>query len=372
MHFLVRASLPIIVAIAQIAHAEGGAPKPRSRAEAVELIRNLRHVVTPNGMERADAVRIGGIDQFITIRGADRRNPVLLILHGGPGFVEAPMGWWNTRGLEEYFTVVQWDQRGAGKTYLLNDPKLVAPTMTPERMISDAEELISWLRANLGKRKIFLLGHSWGSYLGLEVAKRHPEWLYAYIGTGQATDVRESERRGYEYALNAAKKAKNKEAISELESIAPYAAAGRPIPLKSIMVERKWSDFFGGVMAYRTHQMDDEAAELSPDYTDAEITHVYDGNDYSERFLFSDALRLDLKDVRELKCPLILLEGRHDRTVNSTVAYEWFSHVRSPSKRFIWFEHSAHEVMSEEPGKVLVSLVRYALPLATTAADKGN
>ena len=369
MRFSAMAAFMLIAPFAQTSHAQEAPAKPRNRAEAVGIIRDLRHIVAPNGIERAETVRIGGIEQFVTIRGVDRRNPVLLILHGGPGFVEAPLAWWNTRGLEEYFTVVEWDQRGAGKTYLINDPKLVAPTMTPDRMISDTEELISWLRTNLGKRKIFLLGHSWGSYLGLEVAKRHPDWLYAYIGTGQATDIRESERRGYAYALAAAKTASNKDAISQLESIAPYAAPGRPIPLKSIMVERRWSDFFGGVMAYRTHQIDDEAAVLSPDYTDAESAHVYDGNDYSEQFLFSNAMKLDLTSIRDLKCPLILLEGRHDRTVNSEVAYEWFKAVRAPSKRFIWFEHSAHEVMAEEPGKVLMSLVLYARPIAAKAGD---
>jgi pimeloyl-ACP methyl ester carboxylesterase len=353
--------------IPQIAAAEVAAPKPRNRAEAVELIRNLRHIVAPDGIERAETVRIGGIDQFVTIRGVDRRNPVLLILHGGPGDVETPLAWWNTRELEEYFTVVEWDQRGAGKTYLINDPKAIAATMTPDRMISDTEDLISWLRTNLHKRKIFLLGHSWGSYLGLEVAKRHPDWLYAYIGTGQATNIPESERRGYAYALAAARRTGNRQAIAELESIAPYATPGRPIPLKSITIERKWSDFFGGVMANRTHQTDGSAAELSPDYSDAEITHVWDGNDYSEQLLFSNVVGLDLSNIRELKCPLLLLEGRHDRTVNSEIAYEWFKSVRSPSKRFVWFEHSAHEVMSEEPGKVLISLVRYARPFAAKA-----
>lgn len=374
MRFIAIASATIIVALAQSAsaqdtHAQDAAPKPRNRAEAVALIRDQRRIVVPGGIERDDTVRIGGIDQFITIRGVDRRNPVLLILHGGPGFVESPLAWWNTRGLEEYFTVVEWDQRGSGKTYLLNDPKAVAPTMTPDRMISDTEELISWLRTNLGKRKIFLLGHSWGSYLGLEVAKRHPEWLHAYIGTGQAANTPESERRGYADALAAAKKTGNRQAIAELESIAPYAAPGRPIPLASIIVERKWSDFFGGVMAYRTHEIDGDLAELSPDYSDAESAHVYDGNNYSQQFLLSDVLSLDLSGIRELRCPLILLEGRHDRTVNSDVAYEWFRTVRAPSKRFVWFEHSAHEVMTEEPGKVLISLVRYARPIATRAGD---
>ncbi|HEY7293510.1 MAG TPA: alpha/beta fold hydrolase, partial [Dehalococcoidia bacterium] len=143
-------------------------------------MRGLRRIVTPTGIERAEAVNIGGIRQWVTIRGYDRNNPVLLVLHGGPGYVELPLSWWYTRGWEEYFTVVQWDQRGAGKTYMMNDPDAVAPTMTRERLVQDSEELVQWLRRDLDKEKIFVWGHSWGSYLGLELALRHPEWLYAY------------------------------------------------------------------------------------------------------------------------------------------------------------------------------------------------
>lgn len=345
------------------------AQKPNNRAEATEVIRELRRIVAPQGVERAEAVRIGGIDQFVSVRGVDRRNPILLILHGGPGFPTAPIAWWTTRPMEEYFTVVHWDQRGAGKTYLLNDPKRVAPTMRPERFVADTEELVGWLRKEFGKEKVFVLGTSWGSYVGLEFARKKPQWLHAYIGVGQAANTPESERRGYAYALAAAKKSGNAQAVQELESIAPYAEPGKPIPLEDIVIERKWSDHYGGVMAYRTHQIDGIASRLSPDYTDAEAARVYDGNNYSQEFLFSDVLGLNLSDITTLDCPLIVMAGRHDRTVNSTVAHDWFERVNAPQKHFVWFEHSAHEVMSEEPGKMLLSLVQLARPLAQRAGD---
>jgi proline iminopeptidase len=364
----------ILTSVLSLHAAELGAPRgDGANSETIDkaraIIRGLRKIVTPEGVEKLQTVRIGGIDQYISIRGVDRRNPVLLILHGGPGDVELPLAWWNTRALEEYFTVVQWDQRGAGKTYLLNDPSLVAPTMKPERFIRDTEELVAWLRKDLGKQKIFIMGHSWGSYIGLEFAKRRPEWLHAYIGTGQFANSPESERRGWKYALDAARAAGNTQAETQLESIAPYAVPGKSIPVRDIMLERKWSDYFGGVMAYRTHQTDGAAAELSPDYSPAEIPHLYDGNGFSEKYLLSDVLAADATGTKSLDCPLILLEGRHDKTVNSDVAHEWFEKVTAPEKHFVWFEHSAHEVMAEEPGKVLVSLVKYALPIALRAGD---
>ena len=345
-------------------------PKPANRAEAADIVRNLRRIVTPNGIDRAEAVTIGGIKQWVTIRGADRRNPVLLVLHGGPGYVELPLSWWYARGWEEYFTVVQWDQRGAGKTYLMNDPDAVAPTMNNAQFNRDTDEIVAWLRKDLGKQKIFVWGHSWGSYLGLELARRHPEWLYAYIGTGQATNSPESERRGWAFALNAAKAAHNGEAVTELQSIAPYAAPGKSIALKDAMITHKWGDYFGGVMAYRTSQEDEShAGRLSPDYTDAEAPHIYDGNDYSEKYLLAGMFDLDLSARTDFRCPILLFEGRHDRTVNSDVAHEWFEKVKAPQKRFVWFENSAHEPESEEPGKFLLSLVQIARPIAVRAGD---
>jgi pimeloyl-ACP methyl ester carboxylesterase len=371
MMIFLRAAFAAAVAAACLAPAIADeAPKPNSRAEATDIVRGLRRIVTPNGIDRAEAIDIGGIQQWITIRGDDRRNPVLLVLHGGPGYVEMPLNWWYGRGWEEYFTVVQWDQRGAGKTYILNDPKALAPTMTKERFAQDTDEMVQWIRKNLGKKKIFVWGHSWGSYLGIELAQRHPEWLYAYIGTGQAVNSPESERRSWAFSMKAAEAAHNETAIKELQSIAPYAAPGRPILLKQAMITHKWGDYFGGVMAYRHSQEDESHANrLSPDYTDAEAPHIFDGNDYSEGFLLGDVLNLDISNQTDFKCPILLFEGRQDRTVNSDVAYEWFQKVKAPRTLFVWFENSAHEPEFEEQGKFLLSLVDYARPIAAQAGD---
>jgi pimeloyl-ACP methyl ester carboxylesterase len=334
------------------------------------VIAAARRIVTPNGIERLEKVRIGGIDQWVSVRGADRRNPVLLLIHGGPGFVSMPMSWWFSRGWEEYFTVVQWDQRGAGKTYMTNDPAAVTPTLTNARMVADAEEMAQWARKTLGKRKIFVMGHSWGSYLGLELAHRHPEWLHAYIGVGQLTDGPESERRGWAFAMNAARRAGNAEAVRALQAIAPYDAPGAPpAPLKDIYVQRRWLGFYGGVTAWQDSRSAGDVADLSPDYTDEEIAHIWDGNDPSEATLLAGVLALDLTSIRKLDCPLIIFAGRYDYNVNSDVAAAWFAKVRAPSKQWVWFEHSAHLPMTEEPGRFLLALVRTARPIAERADD---
>ncbi len=343
---------------------------PGSRREATAIVANLRRIVTPMGVERLEKVHIGGIDQWVSIRGVDRANPVLLMLHGGPGFVSMPTSWYFQRGWEEYFTVIQWDQRGAGKTYLANDPSAVAATMTAERLIADTEEMIRWARNEFGKEKIFLLGHSWGSYLGLSVAQRHPEWLHAYIGMGQATDVLESERRGWRFAMDRARAAGNEEAIRELQSIAPYAAHGAALELPVVAIQRKWLGFYGGQVHGRTGgQAEAEGFALSPEYTDAELASVWTANELSEEKLFPAVLRADFSNVTRLECPMLLFNGRHDYNVSASVAAEWFERLHAPIKHLVWFENSAHEIMNEEPGKMLLSLVRYARPIAEAAGD---
>ncbi|WP_205519604.1 alpha/beta hydrolase [Pyxidicoccus caerfyrddinensis] len=346
------------------------APGPHGRAEAIKIISELRKIVAPGGMERTEKVRIGGIDQWVSIRSRDLRNPVLLVIHGGPGWVAMPTSWYFAHGWDEFFTVIQWDQRGAGKTYVANDAATVTPTLTVDRMHADAEELASWARKTFGKQKLFVLGHSWGSLLGLTLAERHPEWLHAYIGVAQGIDAGESERRGWAWTMEQARAAKNEEAIRDLGSIAPYAVGKTPVPVKDILLQRRWLNFFGGA-AYRRPDASFEGAavNLSPEYTDEDVRQVWKAQELSVEKLLSAVLTADLSHVKRLKTPLILFLGRHDYNVSSTVAAEWFAGVKAPSKQLVWFEQSGHEMMAEEPGKVLLSLVRHARPIAERAGD---
>lgn len=345
-------------------------PSPHNRAEAVAIVKELRRVVSDNGVERLETVRIGGIDQAVSIRSNDRRNPVLLMLHGGPGWVAMPTSWYFQRGWEEYFTVVQWDQRGAGKTYVANDPAAVAPTMTRERMIADAEEMVAWLRREFGKDRIFVLGHSWGSYLGVELAQRRPDWLHAYIGIGQISNAPESERRGWRWTLQQAERDGNAVAVAELQALAPYAVGNAPVPLQQLFQQRKWLNHYGG-MVHNRRGGDAEAAgvRLSPEYTDADVAGMWKGNDFSMEHLLSGALTLDLTGRRRFQTPIFLFLGRHDHNVSSELAAAWFDTITAPDKRLIWFEQSAHEVMIEEPGKTLLTLVQQVRPIAARAGD---
>lgn len=345
-------------------------PGPHDRGQATKIIADMRRIVVPGGIERQQKVRIGGIDQWITIRGNDPRNPVLLMLHGGPGWVSMPTSWYFQRGWEEYFTVVQWDQRGAGKTYGANDPAAVAPTMTLERMVADTEEVVAFLRKEFGKDRIFVLGHSWGTYLGLELAQRRPQWLHAYIGMAQLVNGPENERRGWTWTMERARHDRNAEAIRDLESIAPYAATNDPVPLKDLLTQRKWLNHYGGMVYGRTGgDAESAAVKLSPEYSDADLANIWTANAFSMDKMLSKVLTVDFGDVHRLECPLILFLGRHDVNVSSSLAAEWFATVKAPSKQLVWFEHSGHEMMNEQPGQMLISLVQVARPIAERAGD---
>ncbi len=334
------------------------------------ILGEVGRIVSANGVDEARIVDIGGIRQWITVRGRDRRNPILLLIHGGPAAPELANRYLFEGPWTDYFTVVEWDQRGAGKTYELNDPEAVAPTMRKERMIGDAEELVAWLRTTYSKRKIFVLGHSWGTVVGLELARRHPDWLYAYIGAGQIISMRAGEAAGYAWVLDAARKAGNDAAVHELSAIAPYPEADGSLPLAKINLERKWAVRYGGL----THGRDsfdywENAEKLSPDYSAADFKAIDLGSGYSVPKLLPDLAATDFTSLRRLHCPLIIFAGRHDETTPSSLAKRWFDRVSAPNKHFVWFENSAHMIWAEEPGRVLAHLIEDARPLAVAAGD---
>lgn len=341
-----------------------------TRAEVTAIIAESRRIVVPGGIERMEKVRIGGIDQWLSIRGNDARNPVLLVIHGGPGYVSMPLAWWNARGWEEYFTVVHWDQRAAGKTHLLTDPATVASTLTLDRMYADTEEVVAWLREALGKERIFAMGHSWGTYLGLRLAQQRPEWLHAYLGVAQVTRMRENERRSWQVILDKARAAGNAEAVAALEALAPYAAPGREVPMEDIYTQRRWGEKFGGTLAYRdSNRAESALVRLSPDYDDAQIARVWEGNGFAAPYLFREILDVDFGTAPSFDVPILIFLGRHDTIVHNPLVAEWFDSIQAPAKRLTWFEHSAHSPMSEEPGRFLLELVGQLRPIAEQAGD---
>jgi len=360
-----------------VARAQASATQPApaqagmmSRKEVTGIIANSRKIVSPNGVEELLTIPVNGTKQWLSIRGKDRRNPILLVLHGGPGSPTMPAAYTFQSPWEDYFTVVEWDQRGAGKTYGANDPKALAGTMTVEQMTSDAEEVIRYLQTTYGKKKIFLVGHSWGSVLGVEVAQRHPEWLYAYLGVGQMVNMQKSEKIGYDFALEQARARHNNEAEKELLAIAPYPGDAGSMTFEKIGAQRKWLMYYGGLTYGRSDfSYDANAWELSPDYTEKDLDSLDDGSLYSVTQLLGQVMAMNFDSVTTFKCPVFLFDGRHDYATSHELAVEWFEKIKAPEKEFVWFDNSAHMMMQEEPGRFLYYLVKDVRPLAVAAGD---
>ncbi len=160
-----------------------------------------RAIRSSEGINSLEPVRIGGINQWIQARGQNVNNPILLFIHGGPGLAFIPMAGAFQGEWENHFTVVEWDQRGAGKTYASNDTELQRSTMNVPQMEHDALDVVNYLRNRFHREKIFVLGHSWGSMLGVWLAHEHPELVYAYVGVGQIVNVKQNETVAHQDAL---------------------------------------------------------------------------------------------------------------------------------------------------------------------------
>src|SRR5690606_37352316 len=195
------------------AHAQESAPADDRYDKARDVVRDLQRIVAPEGIQETWKARIGGIDQWISVRGQDRDNPVILFVHGGPASPLIPTMWEFQRPLEDYFTVVNYDQRGAGKTFLANDPDKVAGTLRIERYVDDAIEIAEYIRKRYHKDKLILAGHSWGTVVGMGAALKRPDLFHAYVGIGQVINVRDNERISFEYGLAQAREHDNAEAV---------------------------------------------------------------------------------------------------------------------------------------------------------------
>ncbi len=330
-------------------------------ASGRQIVADIEHIATPNGVDMLQTVRLGGIDQWISVRGADRDNPILLFVHGGPGAPEMGAAWAFQRPWEDVFTVVNWDQRGAGKTLRSNGPAAFTGTLTRERMTQDAVELIAWLRERFHQQKIIVVGHSWGNVVGLGAAIAHPDWVAAYVGIGPLLEMQANERASYEGVVAIARQRHDTQALQQLQSIAPYP--GPNLTAERIGIERTWVANYGGLTAYRDNaDFYYHAARISPAYDTADRQAIDAGGELSIPALLPDMSGIDFSTTTRVSFPVIMFVGRHDLTTPAEITVHWLANLHAPSKRLVWFENSAHMIPIEEPGHTLVALVQDVLP----------
>ena len=359
----------LLLAMAVPSTAAAAAAEPDPYQEGREIVADIHRIVVPGGVDETFVAGLGGTRQVVNVRGADRDNPILVFVHGGPGAVEMPIAWAFQRPWEDWFTVVQYDQRGAGRSFALGDPQALAPTLTLERYRDDAIELIEILRARYGKRKVFLLGHSWGSLVGLAVAQKRPDLLHAYVGMGQIIDIRENERVGMRWTIEQARKRGEEEAAAQVEAMAPYPDGGS-FTIDEADGWRRHAIRYGALAAYRENaDFYLRAPRLSPLYGPEDRKAWSAGSLFTVTTLWPRLAEVSFMKVDRLDVPVVMLLGRHDWVTPSTIAASWMERLDAPAKKSLWFEHSAHLPMIEEPGRVLAALLEQVRPLAEAEAD---
>ena len=316
-------------------------------------------ITTRNGIDEAAFVRIGGIDQWVTIRGRDRDNPVILFLHGGPGSAISTVAAPVFRNWEKDFTVVQWDQRGSGRTYGLNgeDEK----PMTVDRMVKDGIELSQYLIVHLHKRKIILLGLSWGSELGVMMVKREPGLYFAYVGTGQVVAKEEKEEIIYARLMERLKKAHDADGIAKLKEIGPPPYESEA----ELAVERNVQNRFEVSMERDQFQTMLPHALYAPHTSIQDLLDVGRGQEFAGEALYRELLAYDARKLgRHFDVPIFIVNGDHDLTTPADLAKAWFDTLDAPQKEFVLLKGGGHSAVMTMPDVFLRELVARVRPIA--------
>jgi pimeloyl-ACP methyl ester carboxylesterase len=320
----------------------------------------------PNSISEKIFVDINGIQQGMIIRGSNLDHPVLLYIHGG-----MPDTFLNQRypnKLEEVFTVVWWDQRGAGLSY---HPDLPRETLTSEQMVSDTLKVTNYLRRRFHKEKIYLMGHSGGTFIGIQAAAQAPELYYAYIGMAQMSDQFKSERLAYEYMLQEFRKNGNTRMVRRLEA-APVTADEIPDAYLALRDVAMHSLGIGTMHTMRSVERDLFLESFKyRGYTLREKINFWRAKFSSGvSSLWKENIATDLSQaVPGLDIPVYFLEGIYDHTCSYTEAKAYFEKLNALVKGFYTFDQSAHSPLFEEPDKTLQILREDVLKGTNSLAD---
>lgn len=324
--------------------------------------------VLPNSISEKIFIEVGGIKQGMFIKSKNRENPVLLYLHGG-----IPDYFLNRQYptmLEDYFTVVWWEQRGSGLSFNTNITK---ETISLNQMISDVKELTNYLRNRFGQEKIYIMGRSGGTFFGIQAVANAPELYHAYIGVGQMSNQLKSEKLAYEYMLSKFRETENKAMQRKLEAY-PVTVE---IPTGYLKLRDRAMHKLG---IGTTHDMKSVITGLFfPSLTCREYTLKEKFNLWRSKSqwgvhpIWDTVIATDLaKQVTEIDVPVYFLHGIYDYTVSYTLAKNYFEAIQAPLKGFYTFNSSAHSPLFEEPLRLREVIEKDVLKKRTDLADIVN
>ena len=326
-------------------------------------LNNSTKIETPNGISSLEEITLGGVKQWIFIRGTDQNNPVLIFLHGGPG--EPVLGMSSSRNLDaeliKHYTVVHWDQRGAGKSF---NPNIPVSSMTFDRLVEDCNELIDHLRNRFNITKVFIVGHSGGSIIGIKMAHKYPEKIHAYVGVGQIIDDLEQQKISYNFIVDEAEKSGNVKIQNSIEAIGPPPFDS----LEKFSEKDEYVSRYGGIY-HGKGIMQMWAVGLSfitsPEYSLLEgiNTLTMKGYKFTMKAMWEEFQNIDLtNEIDSIKVPIYFFEGKYDMATPIVPVENFYNTLDADKgKKFIIFENSAHFPMVEEKEKYQELLIELVL-----------
>lgn len=318
---------------------------------------------TSSSISSLEQIPLGGVDQWVTIRGHDRENPILLYVHGGPGMSDMGAIRHFIPALEEHFTVVHWSQRGAFKSY---SSRISAESMTIGQFMEDLESLARYLLQRFGQRKLFLVGQSWGTLLCMRLVKRSPELFYSYVGVNQVVDRAEEELTSYRATLDAARKRGNRKAVAQLEALGE-PVGGLFATLEGTLVHKTWIRDLG-MVTYdpKSFTALGKAILLNPEITVRDVLNMFKGLRWNMELLWREFCQANLfHEIAAVEVPVYFVAGQHDKITSSYLQARYLDQLRAPKKEYILFQHSGHIACFEEPERfyeVMLKILRENSP----------
>jgi len=298
------------------------------------------------GTVTKEYLNINGARQGLIIESLNQGNPSLLILHGGPGFPVYPIIKAHGLRLEQFFDVCYWDQRGTGMSYQIKEVK---KPLTVEQLVDDTIQIVNYLREKYSQDKIFLLGHSWGTYLGSLVASKRPDLFHAYIGIGQMGSAKKSENETYNFILRTAINKNDKRAIKQIKNVTIDENYYKNRSYGE--VKAKFTNKYGGGFKHRGYSNFEILRHVfsCPNYTFKERLNIFRGSISSWQSLGHVMATTDLvKLVPTFNLPVFVLQGQHDYQTTHNQAKRFYESIEAPFKKIYTFKNSSHAPFIEE------------------------
>lgn len=312
----------------------------------------------PGSIATLETVTLNGSTQWITVRAHDASKPVLLFLAGGPGGSQLATARFALHDLEQHFVVVNWEQPGAGKSF----DAVKRSTLTPDRYIEDAHALIGLLKTRFGQQKVYVLGESWGSALGILLAQRYPQDIHALVGTGQMVAFLETDLRCYEFSLDWARQRGDTAKVDRLLKQGPPPYYGRGMSLKEAAFLTDTYSYMNqnpAILDNGTNTFRDLAA---PEYGLYDKVSWFRGVLETLDVVYPQLWEVDFRQqATRLEVPVYFLIGRHDINAPVALTEEYASVLQAPRKQIVWFEHSGHTPWVSESDRFVEEMVQTVL-----------